>query len=99
SCTGTSSTCPTDSKQPNGTACTDDGNVCTADQCDGSSAACQHPAANASVVCRAAAGPCDVAENFACQGTTQVCPTDTFVASGTSCAADANPCTLDQCDG
>src|SRR5439155_17622230 len=27
-CTGASTTCPTDAKRPAGTACTDDGNVC-----------------------------------------------------------------------
>lgn len=33
----------------NGTACTDDGNLCTNDQCNGASALCQHP--NNSVSC------------------------------------------------
>src|SRR5437016_10137528 len=46
-CTGTSATCPVDAKQPSGTACTDDGNVCTTDTCNGTSDACQHPAGNA----------------------------------------------------
>ena len=42
-CTGTSAACPTDAKKSNGTACTDDGNGCTNDQCNGASAICQHP--------------------------------------------------------
>ena len=53
-CTGTSASCPADTKKPSGTACTDDGNVCTKDQCDGSNVTCQHPAGNAGTVCRAA---------------------------------------------
>ena len=39
---------------PAGTACASDGNPCTLDQCDGTSAACQHPAGNAGASCRAA---------------------------------------------
>jgi len=33
-------------QDPDGTACTSDGNVCTLDECDGSNDACQHPAGN-----------------------------------------------------
>src|SRR5207249_1188129 len=75
-CTGTSATCPTDDKQPAGTACTDDTNPCTLDQCDGSTNTCTHPAGNAGTVCRAAAGECDLAES--CTGTSTTCPTDAF---------------------
>src|SRR5207249_902911 len=39
-CTGSSATCPSDIKKPAGTTCTDDGNACTRDICDGSSVAC-----------------------------------------------------------
>src|SRR5581483_4377358 len=52
SCTGTSAACPADAKKASGTACTDDGNACTADRCDGTNVACQHPAGNAGAVCR-----------------------------------------------
>src|SRR5207249_2791688 len=47
-CTGTSTTCPTTVK-PAGTACTDDGNVCTTDTCNGTvgNPLCQHLAGNA----------------------------------------------------
>jgi len=42
-CTGSSSTCPADVVKTAGTACTDDGNVCTTDQCNGSaSPLCVH---------------------------------------------------------
>src|SRR5439155_17610125 len=39
--------------KPNGTACTDDGNPCTTDTCNGSSDICQHPAGNAGTPSRA----------------------------------------------
>src|SRR5204863_259511 len=96
-CTGTSTTCPADTKKTNGTACTADTNPCTLDRCDGANVTCQHPAGNAGTVCRAAAGECDAAET--CTGTSTVCPADTKKASGTACTADTNACTLDQCDG
>src|SRR5207248_5180040 len=96
SCTGSSAACPADSFKPNNTACTDDGNVCTKDICNSSSATCTHPAGNAGTVCRAAAGDCDVAES--CDGTSTSCPTDTEKTAGTACTDDGNACTLDQCD-
>src|SRR5205809_4900063 len=99
SCTGSSATCPADTVKAAGTACTDDGNVCTTDACNGTAGApaCAHPAGNAGSVCRAAAGEGDLAET--CDGVTTACPPDVFKASGTACTADTNPCTLDQCDG
>src|SRR5439155_6056206 len=75
---------------------TDDGNVCTTDVCNGTSATCTHPAGNAGTVCRAVAGECDVAES--CTGTSTSCPTDTFKANGTACTADSNACTFDMCN-
>src|SRR5439155_5291173 len=66
-CTGAGPSCPADAKTAAGTACSDDGNPCSADQCDGSSDACQHPAGNAGALCRPIAGPCDV--NETCTGT------------------------------
>jgi len=96
---GTPGSCCTTSCtfKPNGTACTDDGNVCTADTCNGSSNICQHPAGNAGVLCRASAGECDPQE--VCDGTNTTCPADAKSPSGTGCTSDSNPCTLDQCDG
>src|SRR6059036_4343877 len=77
-CTGTSATCPADTGavKAAGTACTDDGNPCTLDQCNGTSTSCQHPAGNAGTVCRSSAGVCDVAET--CTGTSATCPADGF---------------------
>ena len=65
---------PDGREEANGTACTDDGNVCTLDRCDGTSVTCQHPAGNAGTTCRAAAGECDLAET--CTGSSTTCPTD-----------------------
>ncbi|TMB07162.1 MAG: hypothetical protein E6J71_29900 [Deltaproteobacteria bacterium] len=100
-CTGTSATCPADTgaRKVSGTACTDDGNPCTLDQCDGTSVNCQHPVAPASTVCRAAVNECDVAET--CTGTSTTCPPDAFAPSSTPCTslADSNPCTVDMCSG
>src|SRR5213078_4869444 len=44
SCTGSSATCPADTVKAAGTACTDDGNPCTTDVCDGTAGApaCTH---------------------------------------------------------
>jgi hypothetical protein len=98
SCDGVSSTCPTDQFVSAGTACTDDGEVCTLDECDGAGA-CAHPAGNAGAECRAAVGECDVAES--CDGVSGTCPTDAFVSAGTACGDGSsgqcdNP---DTCDG
>src|SRR5205809_813734 len=92
-----STSCPADTVQAAGTSCTDDGNACTPDVCNGTSATCTHAAGNAGTVCRAAAGECDVADT--CTGTSATCPADAKQPAGTACTADTNPCTLDQCDG
>ena len=43
-CSGSDGKCPTDGVQVGGVGCTDDGNACTDDICDGVGAACTHPA-------------------------------------------------------
>jgi hypothetical protein len=97
-CTGSSADCPADAKKGAGTACTEDGNPCSRDECDGGSDACQHPAGNAGAVCRAVAGPCDVAE--ACTGASTACPGDDFKPASTVCRAAAGQCDLDDnCTG
>src|SRR5206468_2016304 len=96
-CSGTSTTCPADGKKTSGTACADDGIVCTSDLCNGSSALCQHAVGNAGTVCRAAVDSCDAAET--CTGASVDCPADQFKASGASCPDDGNPCTTDLCNG
>src|SRR5206468_2354828 len=91
-CPGTGPSCPADAKTPAGTACTDDGNPCSRDECDGSSNDCQHPAGNAGAVCRAAAGFCDVDDT--CTGSSTVCPADARSEErrvGSDCAAEREP--------
>lgn len=77
-------------------ACADDGNPCTVDRCDGAGG-CEHVPGNPGVVCRAAAGVCDVEET--CTGTSDQCPPDQKKAAGTVCSDDGNVCTSDVCDG
>ncbi|MBY0274935.1 hypothetical protein K2Z84_06320 [Candidatus Binatia bacterium] len=80
-----------------GTACDDDGNVCTSDRCDGGGT-CAHPAGNAGATCRAVAGTCDVAET--CDGTSTSCPADVVRTAGTSCRPVAGVCDVaESCDG
>jgi hypothetical protein len=80
-----------------GLACTDDGNPCTLDACDGAGA-CAHPAGNAGTVCRAAAGPCDVAET--CSGDDPSCPVDAFAGIDVECRAAADVCDVaENCSG
>jgi hypothetical protein len=92
-CSGTSATCPTNGYKSNGAACTDDGNVCTLDECN--AGVCGHPAGNSGATCRAAANECDLAE--LCTGTSTTCPTNVYKGDGTSCSIDSNPCTRDVC--
>ncbi len=96
-CSGTAAACPTDGRLPPNTPCTDDGNPCTRDRCDGTDAACRHPAGNAGAVCRPAAGECDRTET--CSGTSPTCPVDAFQSTDTLCTDDGNGCTDDTCDG
>jgi len=97
-CTGSAATCPADAKKASGTACTDDGNVCTVDRCDGSNITCQHPAGNAGTVCRASTGACDPAET--CTGTSTTCPADAKSPAGTVCRAAVGSCDVaETCDG
>src|SRR5438094_883473 len=95
-----SSSCPTDTVKAAGTSCTDDGNVCTTDLCNGTvgAPAAVHTAGNAGAVCRASAGPCDVAET--CTGTSTTCPADAFQPSSTVCRAAVNECdSAETCTG
>lgn len=97
-CTGLLTSCPADTVKASGTPCTDDGNVCSTDSCNGTigAPACDHPPGNIGTTCRAVAGECDLAE--ACDGSID-CPADAHKAANTPCTEDGNPCTLDQCDG
>src|SRR5206468_620998 len=90
SCPGNGPSCPSDAKKPSATACTVDTNPCTLDECDGSSDACQHPAGNGGATCRAAAGPCDIAET--CTGTSTSCPDDGFAPTSEECRGAVGEC-------
>src|SRR5207247_2195454 len=74
--------------------------ACDPDEvCTGTSTSCPADVVqSSSVVCRGAAGECDVAEN--CPGTAGgACGADANKTRVTACTADRNPCTLDQCNG
>jgi probable HAF family extracellular repeat protein/cysteine-rich repeat protein len=99
-CSGESTECPPDLRVASGTACAPDAELCTADVCDGTNAACTHPAGNTGVTCRAAApgAVCDVAE--ACDGVTPGCPPDGFAGSEVECRGAAGECDVaERCDG
>jgi hypothetical protein len=54
--------------------------------------------AGAFVVCRSAAGSCDIAEN--CNGTLKTCPTDTFQGTSVICRSSAGLCDVaEHCTG
>src|SRR5206468_1876196 len=92
-CPGSGPAWPADAKSPAGTSCTDDGNPCSADECNGTSNACQHPAGNAGTVCRAVNGVCDVAET--CTGASTVCPADAFEPTTSVCRPGVAECDAD----
>jgi hypothetical protein len=73
--------------------CTDSG--CGTGQC-GSSGACTPKPLGSS--CRVAAGACDVVES--CDGTSLICPDDTFAPAATSCRPAVSVCDVpEQCSG
>ena len=83
-CTGTpNDSCPADGFQSSGTACTDDGEICTTDLCDGAGT-CAHDPGNAGTSCRASAQACDAEE--VCDGIVGSCPADVNEPDGTSCS-------------
>jgi cysteine-rich repeat protein len=86
---------PTCHFEPAGSPCASDGNVCTVDACN-ATGTCTHAAGNPGTVCRAAAGPCDVAES--CTGTSTSCPAD--AKSTAVCRPAAGDCDrAESCDG
>jgi hypothetical protein len=76
-----------------GTSCTDDGNECTLDECDGAGA-CAHPGTSAGTPCTDDGEICTLDE---CDGA-GICGHPP-AASGLACPDDGNACTLDECDG
>jgi cysteine-rich repeat protein len=97
---------------PFGTPCTDDGNACTDDECDGFGS-CTHPdnfgPCDDGIFCNGQdfcsngscsfhdGDPCSFNECAStCDEIAAACDPD---AAGTPCFDDGNACTLDQCDG
>ncbi len=78
---------------PAGTSCTDDGDVCTQDVCDGAGV-CGHPPAASGIACADDGIECTL---DVCDGA-GVCGHPS-APSGTACMGDGDDCTLDECDG
>jgi len=92
--------------------CTDDGNVCTNDRCDGAGA-CTHPPnsypCDDGAFCNGAdtcsGGSCSLHAGDPCAGGSECADScneaadDCYDLNGTLCADDANVCTDDVCDG
>src|SRR5581483_2629296 len=72
---------------PRGAPCTEDGDLCTDDVCDGAGS-CGHLPVDCARACR----------DDGCDPTTGAC-VGSPLAPGTRCADDGNPCTDDVCDG
>jgi hypothetical protein len=95
-----------------GTSCTDDGNVCTNDQCNGSGS-CAHPNNSApctdGTFCNGAdtcsGGSCSLHAGDPCTGggeCANLCnegAQNCFRPNGVPCSSDGNVCTDDQCNG
>src|SRR5205809_1144044 len=59
---------------------------------------CENLPGNAGTVCRPSAGVCDVAET--CDGTSNTCPSDSFLPASTVCRPLAGPCDVPEyCTG
>jgi hypothetical protein len=78
---------------PLSTSCEADADLCTNDHCDGNGSC----VLESSVSCSGPTGDCDGGE--ACNPTTGLCEEEPDPALGTPCEADADLCTIDQCDG
>jgi alpha-tubulin suppressor-like RCC1 family protein len=76
-----------------------DGHDCTDDLCDTEMThACTISTSSSGTPCRSVAGDCDVEEE--CDGETQDCPFDQFLASGTVCRTAAGICDVEEtCSG
>jgi cysteine-rich repeat protein len=97
-CDGAHTACPADDLENAGTPCTDDGEICTRDVCNGSSPTCTHPAGHGGTVCRAAVDTCDVTES--CNGSSPTCPADAVRPASFLCRGAADACdAAETCNG
>jgi len=78
---------------PEGTACEQDSNLCTLEHCDGHGS-CVH---FGDVHCALPVPPCEGGEE--CNPATGACDALPDASTNTSCEADGDLCTLDNCDG
>lgn len=97
-CDGTSADCPTDAFQLAGVDCTDDGNECTSDVCDGT-ANCTHPINGLCGACCLPNGTCnDQVQEGTCESLG-----GTFIVAGSNCGNDSDGDGIDdlcdQCPG
>lgn len=92
---GTTCTCPSGYTETSGECLADDGTACEDDD-----AQCLNGHCVGGVCCAQACdgpGTCETTNGATCaDGSTCAYPT---APNGTTCDADANPCTMDQCDG
>jgi len=70
--------------------CTPSDNCHTAGTCQPDTGQCSNPSKPVGTVCRAAAGPCDLAE--VCDGTDAGCPADQLAPPATVCRVSTGPC-------
>ena len=94
-CNPSTGMCEEQADAPSGTNCENDGDLCTAELCDGNGACVDSPGDD--VTCAPADPPCDGGE--VCVPSTGVCEPLPDAPAGTSCQADGDPCTIDVCDG
>lgn len=97
-CSGATAACPADAAQADGTTCTDDGNTCTVDLCQGGSCSHTVTATNCTIGATCyAAGAVNPANS--CQTCAPaINPTGwTLLTDGNACASDGLSCTADVC--
>ncbi len=90
--------CGATSIAQDGLPCADDGQPCTLDVC--TLGTCLHPPGNPGVLCRGAAGSCDIPEF--CSGNGVGCPADQSIPAGSACdpgdpCSTASRCTATSC--
>lgn len=93
SCTPATGACAALPDPPAGSACEDDKNLCTIEQCDGNGNCIPF----GEVPCTDPTGECDAGEG--CNPVTGLCEILVDPPSGSGCEDDGNLCTIEECDG